>query len=124
MGTRRGTLSFIELPVDTGRRGYMICVPINIGCCSAVSAHDALHALDRMVVNPSVLGEDLSIADFSLLDCYLCDLMFGSGDLFLQGLLPEGLGSDELDHSVCHVVDSQRLHCLSGGPGDPACRRR
>ena len=33
MGTRRGTLSFIELPVDTGRRGYMICVPINIGCC-------------------------------------------------------------------------------------------
>ena len=32
MGTRRGTLSFIELPVDTGRRGYMICVPINIGC--------------------------------------------------------------------------------------------
>jgi hypothetical protein len=23
----------IELPVDTGRRGYMICVPINIGCC-------------------------------------------------------------------------------------------
>lgn len=34
MGTRRGTLSFIELPVDTGRRGYMICVPITIGCCS------------------------------------------------------------------------------------------
>ena len=34
MGTRRGTLSFIELPVDTGRRGYMICVPINIGCCA------------------------------------------------------------------------------------------
>ena len=38
MGTRRGTLSFIELPVDTGRRGYMICVPINIGCCRPESA--------------------------------------------------------------------------------------
>jgi hypothetical protein len=35
MDTRRGTLSFIELPVDTGRRGYMNCVPINIGCCPA-----------------------------------------------------------------------------------------
>jgi hypothetical protein len=39
MGTRRGTLSFIELPVDTGRRGYMICVPINIGCCTEPSEH-------------------------------------------------------------------------------------
>ena len=38
MGTRRGTLSFIELPVDTGRRGYMNCVPINIGCCCEVVA--------------------------------------------------------------------------------------
>ena len=23
----------LELPADTGRRGYMNCVPINIGCC-------------------------------------------------------------------------------------------
>ena len=30
----RVTFSLIELHVDTGRRGYMDCVPINIGCCS------------------------------------------------------------------------------------------
>ena len=56
MGTRRGTLSFIELPVDTGRRGYMICVPINIGCCRAQD-HDQQGLTDGASVPPRGCGE-------------------------------------------------------------------
>ena len=52
MGTRRGTLSFIELPVDTGRRGYMICVPINIGCCCVTQkAASVIHTWYRINKN-------------------------------------------------------------------------
>ena len=47
MGTRRGTLSFIELPVDTGRGGYMICVPINIGCCCMCAWRACMHTVLR-----------------------------------------------------------------------------
>ena len=62
MDTRRGTLSFIELPVDTGRRGYMICVPINIGCCWAGVAGGLGPpvTLDGCLAKPAGLGHGLA----------------------------------------------------------------
>ena len=42
----------ISLPVDPGRRGYMDCVPINIGCC----CHWALPKSEYVPILPLLLG--------------------------------------------------------------------
>ena len=43
----RVTFSLIELPVDTGRRGYMDCVRINIGCL-CINTHGIAAACDNV----------------------------------------------------------------------------
>ena len=63
----------LELPVDTGRRGYMICVPINIGCCWRLPApHLRCDRLPRTRSRPCPAGREAAhYPQFSSRQCCL-----------------------------------------------------